>query len=298
MTVHGLGVLDPADWPTSTPLVRLWDVGVTWRHLHLGPGAFDFTPLDHVLDVAQAHGTTALVYVLGSTPEWAAADASLPGYAPWLGPGSNCAPSDLRTWDEYVTTIVSRYAHRIRSWQVWNEPQLRWFWAHDTYGRLAEMTRRARAIIKAHDPGLRVISAPVLPRPASGGMARGKRYLEALAAVGWPVDVHAAHIYPEAGYGPPRWRQLAQSWRRGLVESKAPRLPHWVTETNYNLGRGPLPAATCTDWIGKTSRIADSEGIARVIWYAHGQHSNPNLLGIPFTDGSPGTAALIRANRT
>lgn len=292
MAVHGLGVLDPADWPTSVPLVRLWDIGVTWRDLNPAPGLFDFDRLDHILTTAQTHGTSALVYVLGSTPQWAASDPALPGYAPWIGPGSNSAPADLDTWDAYVTAMVRRYAHRIRAWQVWNEPQLRWFWAHPGYGRLAELTRRVHRIIKAHDPGLRVLGAPVLPRPSSGGMAKGRKYLEALAVKGWPIDVHTAHLYPEAGYGPPRWRQLAQSWRRGLVETRAPRLPHWVTETNFNLGHGPLPAGTCADWVAKTNTIADAEGIARVIWYAHGTHSNPRLLGIPFTPDSPGTGAL------
>lgn len=296
MAIHGLGVLGTGDWPAAAPMARLWDLGVTWADLNPAPDRFDFDRLDHVVATAEDNDTRTLLYVLGSTPTWAAKEPALGGHAPWLPPGSNSAPTSLDTWDAYVTTTVRRYAHRIRSWQVWNEPQLRWFWGHDTYGRLAEMTRRARAIIKAHDPGLRVISAPVLPRPSSGGMARGRKYLEALAVKGWPVDVHAAHLYPEAGYGPPRWRQLAQSWRRGLIEARAPRLPHWVTETNYNLGHGPLPAATCADWVAKTNRIADAEGIARVLWYAHGRHSDSRLLGIPFTVDSPGTAALARIN--
>lgn len=298
MTVHGLGVLSPSDWPTSSPLVRLWDIGVTWRDIHTAPGRFDFDRMDHLLQVAEDSGTTSLLYVLGSTPQWAAADPALDGYAPWIGPGSNSAPASVEPWDEYVSAMVRRYAHRIRFWQVWNEPQLKWFWGYRRYGRLAQLTRRAYRIIKAHDPGLRVVSAPVLPRPASGGMVRGGAYLRSLAAWQWPVDVHSAHIYPETNYGPPRWGELARSWRSTLADLQAPRLPLWVTETNYNLGAGPLPPATCAERVAATDRIATRQGIARVYWYAHGSHSDPHLLGIPFTHGSAGSAALIRANRT
>ena len=292
MTIHGLGVLGPEPWPTGCRMVRLWDCGVTWKHLHLGPGRFDFTPLDELLKAARAGGTTSLLYVLGATPQWAAADPTLPGFAPWLGPGSNSAPATMALWDEYVTTMVQRYAHRIRAWQVWNEPQLRWFWGYGTYEQLAEMTRRAYRIIKAHDAGLRVVSAPVLPRPGSGGMTRGRKYLEALAAKGWPIDVHAAHLYPEPGFGALRWSALARTWRRGLVDVNAPRRPRWVTETNYNLGAGRLPAPLQGSLVQATDLAATRQGIARVLWYTAGRHSNPDLLGIPFTPGSPGLAAL------
>ena len=292
MTIHGLGILTTDPWPASCPTVRLWDCGVTWRHLHHAPGVFDFTPLDQVVTAAHAGGTRSLLYVLAATPTWAAADPDLPGAAPWLGPGSNSAPASLEHWDEYVTTIVRRYAHVIRAWQVWNEPQLRTFWGYPTYGRLAEMTRRAYRIIKAHDPGLRVVGAPVLPRPSSGGMARASLYLQALASKGWPVDVHAAHIYPEPGMTPKRWTALAQSWRRSLATVNAPRRPRWVTETNYNLMAGALPPKQQSAYVTATARAAEAEEIARVFWYAHGRHSDPRVLGIPLHPGTPGMTAL------
>jgi hypothetical protein len=56
------------------------------------------------------------------------------------------------------------------------------------------MTSHVQSIVRANDPGAKVVSAPVLPRASSGGMRRAEAYLRALAAYSWPIDVHAAHV--------------------------------------------------------------------------------------------------------
>jgi hypothetical protein len=213
--------------------------------------------------------------------------------APWLPVGSNSPPANLDDWRAYVRATVIRYRGRIAAYQVWNEPQLREFWT--PYARidlLARMTSHVQSIVRAHDPSAKVVGAPVLPRASSGGMRRAEAYLHALAAVSWPVDVHAAHVYPEVGKGGTAWGVAVTKWKAGLARAKAPRLPLWVTETNYNLLGGPLPTGEQARLVRVTDRTADEHNIARVYWYCYGHHGDPKVLGIPFTADSPGTRAL------
>ena len=289
MTVHGVGVLDPLnDWPNIRH-IRLWDCGTTWADLNPAEGVFHWDRLDAIVE---QHPKARLLLVLAVTPTWAATDPTSVG-APWLPVGSNSQPKRIRDWEAYVRAVVARYAGRIHAYQVWNEPQLREFWSpYGSVGVLASMTARAATIIRRIDPDAKIVSAPVLPRASSGGMRRAEAYLHALAHVGWPVDAHAAHIYPEIGKGATAWGAAVMQWRAGLARARAPRKPLWVTETNMNLMGGPLPVDEQTRLVRVTDRIADEQNIARVYWYAYGRHGDPRVYGIPFTAGSPGMTAL------
>lgn len=290
MTVHGVNVLDPLnDWPNGIRQIRLWDCGVTWADLNPARGVFVWDRLDAIVE---GHPKARLMLVLAVTPAWAASDTEAAS-APWLPAGSSSPPKDLADWRAYVRAVVTRYRGRIAAYQVWNEPQLKEFW--QPYARidiLARMTSHVQSIVRAHDPAAKVVGAPVLPRASSGGMRRAEAYLQALAHAGWPVDVHAAHVYPEIGKGATAWGVAVTHWKAGLARAVAPRKPLWVTETNFNLMGGPLPVDEQARLVRVTDRIADEQNIARCYWYAYGRHGDPNVLGIPFTAGSPGMTAL------
>lgn len=295
MTTHGMHVTNPETGWCSAPVghYRLWDCSVTWRHINTAPDVYDWSRLDMIVDSLLAQGATDLVYVVGATPQWNAKDPNLDHYAPWLGPGSNSQPVDNVHLQSFVLKLAERYKGRIKAYQIWNEPQLRDFWGYNTWTALAEMTRIARNAIRTVDPQAKIVAAPVLPRPSSGGMNRGGKYLSALKAKKWPVDVYAAHFYPEIGMTPGRWRTFAQDWEAKLAELGAPSKPRWVTETNFNIFGGQLPDATVANYMTRVEKIADDEGIRRVFWYCW-NHSDPNLFGIRFVTGSQGTTTLAQ----
>ena len=299
MTVYGLHVLDDNDWPViDVTHVRLWDCGVTWRHVNPARNVFDWKPLDDYIATARANGVTNFTYVLGATPAWAARSVALPHYAPWLGPGSNSAPHTMSDWERYVRKAVSRYKGIIQSYQVWNEPQLMDFWGERQFGVLATMTRIAYDIIKDIDPDAKVVAAPVLPRPSSGGMKRGSLYLRALKAKRWPCDVYAAHMYPEIGRSAGRVREFAVQWRAAMSVLDAPTKPKWITEINANLLGGQIDDAQAQDFMHRVDEICEDENIKRCYWYAWGQN-DPMVLGIPFradTQGTRSLSTLIAAN--
>lgn len=295
MTIHGMHVISPELGGCTAPVrhYRIWDSGCTWRHINTAPEVYDWSRLDYVIQQAQAAGADNFLYVLGATPQWLAREPQLPHYAPWLGPGSNSAPYDMDQWDQFVAELVTRYAGVIGSYQIWNEPQLKDFWGYDNWTVLATMTARAAPLIR--NLGAKVVSGPVLPRPSSGGMNRGGKYLQALKVRGWPVDIFAAHMYPEPGRTPGRWREYAEDWRYGLQELGAPARPRWVTETNMNLlgPSQPLSDAAIQDYMPRIDQICKDNDIFKVYWYAW-NHQDPSLLGIPFTPSSQGTATLTQ----
>lgn len=291
MTTYGMNVLYPAsDYPTIPVKIRLWDIGVTWNILNPADGVFNWAPLDAVID---AHPGVNFLMVLHGTPNWCALYNNTTG-ASWIGAKSNSPPTAYVHWDRFVTAIVTRYIGKIQAYQIWNEPQLLEFW--DPWGEIAKlgtMTHRAYDIIKKINPTAKVVAAPVLPRSTSGGMTKAAAYLTQLQAQGWPVDVFDAHPYPLIGEGTAAWRDQVQAVKTGLKAKAAPVKPLWLTETNYNLGGGQLATKTMVqNYIQRTHEAAVALGVDRIYWYAWGVHTNPNLFGIRFVNGSAGTEAL------
>lgn len=298
MTLHGFNLLDPLNYYPEIPVkhLRLWDCGVTWKDINPAPDIFDYSRLTSIIDKARSHGVQSFTLVLGMTPQWAARNPNQGHFAPWIGPGSNSLPKNMSDWDKYVTKTVQRYKGIIKYYQIWNEPQLAEFLfpIMDMYD-LAEMTKRAYRIIKSIDPSAKIVAAPVLPRPSSGGMRRASRYLNCLADKDWPVDIYSCHIYPEAHMGPKRYKTLVSRVKSQLEYMNAPKKPLWITETNYNLLHGPLKSKLMVNrYISQTDKICKELGVSRIYWYAYGVHSNPKVFGIIFNQTSAGTQYLKR----
>ena len=154
-------------------------------------------------------------------------------------PGAASAPRSLQAWDAFVRATVTRYKGRITSYQIWNEASLAMFW-NGSPALMAELTARAYAIIKKIDPRARVVAASTTVRLAGSFNRFFPRYLDALASRGWPVDVFAAHLYPNSrGTSDTRREYIAQV-TAALEAAGAPDKPIWDTELDYGLA-GPGP---------------------------------------------------------
>lgn len=148
---------------------------------------FHWRTLDQRVAAAKRSGTSILL-VLGATPEWAARSVNAAD-APWLGPGSVSPPKRMADWSAFVNAVVKRYAGRIESYQVWNEPADRKFW-RGSAETLTRMTRVAYDTIHANDPDAKVVAAPFVVR-AKQWQVSATAYLAALDKQRWPVDVLA-----------------------------------------------------------------------------------------------------------
>jgi GH35 family endo-1,4-beta-xylanase len=285
-------------WP-SAPFgaLRLWDNGTAWSQIETKPGVYKWDNLEGILENAQAKGMTDVLMVLGTTPEWNAANVGANDYPQ---PGAASPPKDLKAWDTWVTEVATRYKGRITAYQIWNEANLKNFW-NGTPEQMADLTKRAYDIIKKIDPNALVVAASPSTRLTNSFNAFFPAYLKALAAKGWPVDVMAIHTYPTADGDPVARGVAIKAAQAALKAAGAPDLPLWDTELNYGLA-GPGPSKPKQDitgpkaagWIVRTYIDDLRYGVARSYWYIWTQKAY-DLLGIqayPGSDGEQGFFAL------
>ncbi len=249
--------------------LRLWDNGTGWSQIELAKGEFKWDNLEGALANAESKGMTEILYVLGTTPEWAATKVNESDYPQ---PGAASAPANLEDWDAWVTAVVEKFGDRINAYQIWNEANLKNFY-NGTPKQMAEMTKRAYDIIKANNPDALVVSASPSTRLASAFDRFFPEYLAELKALNWPIDVVAIHTYPDGAGDPVARGALIEKAQAALTAAGAPDLPLWDTELNYGLaGPGEIPRTEITGpraagFVVRTYIDDLRYGIDRSYWY-------------------------------
>jgi hypothetical protein len=212
-------------------------------------GVFDWTRADALIGRAAARGIGVLPVVLRA-PAWAVAPATSEYGTP---------PQDPATYAAFLTVLVKRYgpsgdfwrlhhelpAFPIRSWQIWNEPNIPQFWTGrpmaPTYVRLL---KPAYAALHRADPGAQVYLAGL----SSTGIVDGVQSAcwESLAALyaagaGGNFDVLAIHPYTGT---PKRVVQILRRTRKVAAAHGDGSIPLALTETSWSSGGGGRPGAT------------------------------------------------------
>lgn len=107
--MSGMGFTSLDGWPGSgITHVRIWDIGVSWREIHLGVDVYDWSRLDAVVSQIQSMYGAKITYVIGACPQWLAKYPDQPYYAPWLGPGSNSMPYDMDEFNKFAWNLATR----------------------------------------------------------------------------------------------------------------------------------------------------------------------------------------------
>jgi hypothetical protein len=125
-----------------------------WRELEgTGPGVFNWTNADRVMDQIDAYGLNVIARV-GVQPKWAEG-----GY-PHVGP-----PKNYQDFANFLTALTTRYQGRIDAYQIWNEPNLAREWGNRPPNPVeyTELLKVAYQTIKAIDPNAYIISAGLAP---------------------------------------------------------------------------------------------------------------------------------------
>jgi len=295
-SLFGLHVKDAQDgvWPNiKFGSIRLWDNGTSWTNIETSRGVFNWTALDNSVANANKKGMSDILMVLSGTPAWATSQrnpAALPA------PDASGVPANMADWDNWVRAVATRYKGKIKIYQPWNEANLSTFYTGSP-AQMADMTKRAYDIIKSIDPTATIVAPSTGTRLGGPFKKFYPAFLNELKALGWPVDVWAAHTYP-ASLGDTNDRQeLANKWIAFLTAAKAPNLPLWDTENNYGLG-GPGPenpeqdieGARAANWTAITYLDALRLGISRVYMYQWGPYND--LWGIQYNEGAAGAVAM------
>ena len=287
---HVAGIAQAAPAGVQLTSVRLWDAEVRWDQIETARDQYDWTALDAAVDNARAAGATDILYVLGSTPRWAARNPDLPGL---YGPGSTSLPADPEDYLDFVREVAKRYPGRITAYQIWNEANTRSFYEGD-WTALATLTRRAHDAIKITDPSALVVAASstVIPDDKFATESFFVRYARALHKVGDPMDAMGVHLYPvDTTKGPDARTESIRAAQRVLNKVGINR-PLWDTEVNYGDRRPGLPQivpdpTTAATYVARTYLDSATLGVARTYWYGW----DLSVLGIDMTDAAGITPA-------
>jgi len=201
---------------------------------------------DNIVTLAEQYGLE-IIARLEAPPEWSRHDGVARGA---FGP-----PDDFADYGDYVGAVVSRYAGRIRFYQIWNEPNIYPEWGNQPVDPEAytALLCLAYARVKAADPQAVVISGAMAPtaelgtwNPAyAGNNLMDVIFLQRMydAGAGACFDVMAVNDYmlwsgPTDHRLRPTQNQVNFSrplWVRDvMVANGDAHKPIWISEMNSN----------------------------------------------------------------
>lgn len=186
----------PQATPSSEQMQRLGDGGVEslripieWGSIQKDRGGpIDWAGFDVLVERATLSGIDVLPTVSG-VPTWAVRSISVPGgggsKAPARLPASGAAAG---AWKNLLTEAVERYGPNgdfwathpalpvrpIRAWQIYNEPNFKYFVAKPNPAEYGKLVKISHAALKRADPGAQVILAGLFARPKGARTASGK----------------------------------------------------------------------------------------------------------------------------
>jgi len=294
--MHVPFIADGADPSVTYGSIRLWDSGVTWGQVQQRKNLYWWNGLDSAIANANSQGVSTL-YVLGSTPKWAATNKKQGTYP---NKGAASVPK-IKDWKKWVTAVTKRYSNSIDSYQIWNEADLTNFWA-GTPKQMAKLTKVAAKIIRKNDPTAKIVSASSTVRLKSSFRRFFPAYLKELKKDRWPVDAIAVHTYPDGKGSPADRNQNIEKVLRDMRKAKVPGNKElWDTEVNYGIpGPGKIKGqsvdgAQAASWVAQTYLDNLRYGIDRSYWYFWAPADG--RVGITFQDGTPGAVGYDTVNK-
>jgi xylan 1,4-beta-xylosidase len=220
------------------------DLG-TYREVDDRP-VHDFTGIDRVYDRLLGIGLRPVVE-LAYMPRDLARD---PDHTVFYYKGVSSPPKDWDRWEDLVRDLVQHLIDRyglqeVRdhwAFEVWNEPNLEYFWSGDASDYLRLYDTAARAV-RSVDPGLRVGG------PATAAVGWVEDLVAHSEKTGAPLDFVSTHLYgaPPLDLRPALARHGRQDAAIWWTEwGTHPRLSNPVAESVYaaaSLARGMRSAA-------------------------------------------------------
>ncbi|MEX1157344.1 MAG: glycosyl hydrolase [Thermomicrobiales bacterium] len=255
-------------------------IELRWDYVNPAPGTWRWGLLDDQVNGYAARGMRQLG-LLDYSVGWANGQA---GSETVFGP-----PADMDAWEEYVRATAARYHDRVEAWEIWNEPDVAFFWNGQDGGDpvvYTELLRRAHRAIKSVDPDAIVMNGGVTGAERGANFLQhvldlgGGAYMDAVAVHGYvPNDGLDTTIYPEV-----IWPLISAARERAGK-------PLWITEFGWSSGCGN-GASACSEQ-AQANRIARQlpmlfslGGVERVLLFLFKDPGNqPNYFGLTHADG-------------
>lgn len=239
-----------------------------WDEIQSEPGPGSWATTDWIVG-ENAKAQMNLTGVLIATPAWASTTGR-PGRSvpigldepPLLADGS---PNPANTFANFSYWTAKRYAGRVSTWQVWNEPNFGQFWLGSTF-QYYQLLKSAYIAIKAADPQANVAFGAI----AGSGPDYLKEVLNYIAA-----DPEAAErkgffdIFIWHGYTRPGFLFEYTHSYRAILLAYGWAKPIWLGETGIPAWDDPLVAEGTPRAFGEAStQLEQGYFVVQAITYA------------------------------
>lgn len=204
-------------------------IDVDWSVIEAAKGSFHYSEVDRVVNYAAANGLSVLASI-GSTPGWANNNK-----------GKTYPASSVSTWKSFVSRTVSRYKSKVKYWGIWNEPNLKLFFALGKDKFVQQVLLPGIQAVRSADPAAFLVGPDLSHKTESGSeWYFWMKYI--LDNAGSQLDIISHHIYEDLGIyymyellenGDkfiPAVKQIVEDAGQG---SK----PFWITETGWSTGK-------------------------------------------------------------
>jgi hypothetical protein len=181
----------------------------TWGHFEPRDGDFRFERYDEVVKACLDRGINVLPILCYDSP--------------WAGHAHANHPA----WKRYVRNVVTRYADRIRYWEVWNEPNIHFWKPEPDPGQYAALLKLTHETIKAVEPKLQVMYGGTAGIP----LDFIRKTLELGAAKHFDVMAIHPYSYPTPPDTSSRPEQLAKL--KAMLREFGATDRIWITETGW-----------------------------------------------------------------
>ena len=243
-----------------------------WGQLQPKPDEWNWKPADDLLSRAEKNGVRVSGIFLYFAP-WASSPKE--GETQHGALTRTFPVKNMDYWRNYVRAVVGRYGAKIKSWEVWNEPNSTSFNIKGTPRDYADMVREAYVTAKQVDPECRI---------GIGVADADISYLDQVIAQGAAdhFDFVAVHPYSILG----RVMQGREMTYLGLVANlrkmlasrhQRADLPLWITEIGVQSTNDAGKEQRQADGVVKAYAMGLAQGFERIFWFeARGPSYGPD----------------------
>lgn len=259
---------------------RVLRVAFGWDAIESERGRYDWSFWDDFVPLAVDEYHVTLIPYVCYTPRWAASDM---GENFWRSP-----PRDALDFENFIRVIATRYRGKIRSWELWNEPDNSAYWLGTT-AQFAELVRAGSRGVRAAAPEARVVL---------GGIAGKTEFLETLFAhehLAPAVDVVNCHAYYETWHPDPIEALTDYLARcREIIRDYGEHEPLWLAEVGYSTvgPRVEVSASYRARFRGEHTDEAQANALVRTLVLALASGELPALAWYRLND-LPANEAVI-----
>ena len=284
--------------------VNLLRISFGWDAIETEKGKFDWLFWDDFVKMAvDDYGITLVPYIC-YTPRWNSRGENDSLFF-W-----NYPPKDFNEFGVFMTQLVNRYKERIKTWELWNEPDITIYW-QGTVKEFAEFIKIGVDAVRKSDPSAKVVL---------GGLAYDPYFLLHLFrdyGLSPYIDIVNCHNYYETWHRHPiesiteYINEISDIiWRYGNHQSL------WMAEVGYSTFRKGArvsdsysayydyehtPAYQAVELFKTLTLVLTTEKLSVITWYelkdlppsegVIGDNDNNRFLGVAYSDWKDKPAA-------